>query len=79
MKRVYLNEFNILMGNTTYLPLVSGLLRAFAETRETIIKNYKFMPYLFQYAFPVHQVQAWIFVLLRIEWVKGFQLFPAIL
>ena len=47
MKRIYLNEFNIVMGNTTYLPLVSGLLRAFSETRETIVKNYQFMPFLF--------------------------------
>ena len=47
MKRVYLNEFNIVMGNTTYLPLVSGLLRAFAETKEKIINNYQFMPFLF--------------------------------
>ena len=47
MKKVFLNEFNVLMGNTTYFPLVSGLLRAFAETRETVVKNYKFMPFLF--------------------------------
>ena len=47
MKHVYFNEFNILMGSTTYFPLVSGLLRAFAESREIIVKNYQFMPFLF--------------------------------
>ena len=53
MKRIYLNEFNIVMGNTTYLPLVSGLLRAFSETRETILKNYEFMPFLFHIDNPI--------------------------
>ena len=26
-RRIYLNEYNILMNNTAYLPLVCGLLR----------------------------------------------------
>jgi len=47
MKRVFFNEFNILMGDTTYLPLVSGLLQAFAETRVRITDNYDFQPFLF--------------------------------
>ena len=47
MKRVYYNEFNILMGNTTYLPLVSGLLHAFALSRPTVTEKYEFQPYLF--------------------------------
>lgn len=45
--RVYLNEFNVLMENTAYLPLVSGLLRAYAETFEEIREQYEFMPFIF--------------------------------
>ena len=44
---VYFNEYNLLMGNTTYLPLVSGLLHAHALTSETVKANYTFAPYLF--------------------------------
>src|SRR5947208_14435468 len=45
--RVYFNEFNVRMGKYCYLPLVSGLLRAYAETSEAIRKNYAFMPFLY--------------------------------
>ncbi len=47
MKRVYLHEFNILMGAKVYLPNVSGMLRAFAETKPEITANYEFMPFVF--------------------------------
>lgn len=47
-RRVYLNEFNIVLGSMTYLPLVSGLLRSFAETRETIQDNFSFQPFQFK-------------------------------
>ncbi|MDO8500082.1 MAG: B12-binding domain-containing radical SAM protein [bacterium] len=47
MKRVYLHEFNILMGRKVYLPNVSGMLRAFAETKKEIRANYQFMPFVF--------------------------------
>lgn len=48
MKRqVYLNEFNVLMHDTAYLPLVSGLLRAYAETSAALRAEYEFMPFLF--------------------------------
>jgi protein SCO1/2 len=30
-KTVYFNEYNVRMGDVCYLPLVSGLLRAYAE------------------------------------------------
>lgn len=30
-KVVYFNEYNVLMGHATYFPLVSGILRAYAE------------------------------------------------
>jgi putative methyltransferase len=46
-RRVYFNEFNVLMENAAYLPLVSGLLRAHAETSELLRANYEFMPFLF--------------------------------
>jgi radical SAM superfamily enzyme YgiQ (UPF0313 family) len=46
-RRVYFNEFNVLMDKAAYLPLVSGLLRAYAETSETIKANYEFMPFLY--------------------------------
>ena len=46
-KRIYFNEYNILMGQTTYLPLVSGLLQAFAEEIPSINDCYEFMPFLF--------------------------------
>lgn len=45
--RVYLNEYNVLMEKTTYLPLVSGLLRSYAEKFLEIREYYQFMPFLF--------------------------------
>ena len=47
VKRVVLNEYNIRMEKAAYLPIASGLLRAFAETNPDIKSNYEFMP--FQY------------------------------
>lgn len=47
MRKVYFNEYNVLMEKVAYLPLVSGLLRAFAETSEELKANYRFMPFLF--------------------------------
>lgn len=46
-RRVYFNEFNVLMHKTAYLPLVSGLLRAFAETNETLRDRYEFRDMFF--------------------------------
>ena len=45
--RVYFNEFNVLMEKAAYLPVVSGLLRAFAETSPDLKSHYEFMPFLF--------------------------------
>lgn len=45
--RVYLNEFNVLMDRTVYLPLVSGLLQAYAQQNPAIAAAYEFMPFLF--------------------------------
>src|SRR5579862_924505 len=46
-RQVYFNEFNVLMGRTTYLPLVSGLLHASALVSDKVRERYAFMPYLF--------------------------------
>jgi len=46
-KRVHLNEFNLLMNGATYLPLVSGLLRAHAEQSEVVRERMEFAPFHF--------------------------------
>ena len=46
-RRVYFNEFNVLMDNAVYLPLVFGLLQAYAQTFPDLRENYEFMPFLF--------------------------------
>jgi len=45
--QVYFNEYNMLMGNAVYLPLVSGLLQAYANNITDINNNYQFMPFIF--------------------------------
>ena len=47
MKAVYFNEYNIRMGPLSYLPIVSGLLRAHAETSAAIKAAYKFKPFIY--------------------------------
>lgn len=44
---VYFNEYNVLMNDTVYLPIVSGQLQAFAQTNPVIQENYTFMPFIF--------------------------------
>ncbi|KKK70036.1 hypothetical protein LCGC14_2928010, partial [marine sediment metagenome] len=46
-KAVYFNEYNIRMESLSYLPLVSGLLRAHAETSEVIRREYTFEPFIY--------------------------------
>ena len=46
-KTVYFNEYNIRMGAFSYLPLVSGLLRSYAEQFPEITDNYRFMPFIY--------------------------------
>lgn len=46
-RRVYFNEFNVLMENAAYLPLVSGLLRAYAETSALLSVSYEYMPFIY--------------------------------
>ena len=48
MRKIYLHEFNILMGNKIYLPIASGMLRACAETWSEIRHNFQFMPFVFR-------------------------------
>jgi len=40
LKQIYFNEFNLMMGNNTYLPLVSGLLHAYVKQSEIVTQNY---------------------------------------
>ncbi|MEX0701714.1 MAG: cobalamin-dependent protein [Planctomycetales bacterium] len=44
---VYFNEYNLRMGRMCYLPIVSGLLRAYAETSERVRAAYRFMPFIY--------------------------------
>ena len=44
---VYLNEYNIKMEKSAYLPIATGLLRAYAETQESIRSNYVFKPFFY--------------------------------
>lgn len=46
-RRIYLGEFNLLMNGSTYLPLVSGLLRASAEQSPLVQEQFAFAPFLF--------------------------------
>lgn len=46
-KAVYFNEYNVRMGAATYLPLVSGILQAYAETDPEIREHFEFMPFIF--------------------------------
>lgn len=47
MKRVYLNEYNIRMERSAYLPIASGLLRGYAETFPEVTSHYEFAPFLY--------------------------------
>ena len=46
-RKLYFNEFNILLDRAAYLPFASGLLRAYAQSRREINLHYDFMPFLF--------------------------------
>lgn len=45
--RVYMNEYNPLLGDCAYLPLTSGKLQAYAQTSPSVRDYYQFMPYIF--------------------------------
>ena len=46
--KVYFNEYNIPMGNKVYLPLASGMLKAYAEKHVYIKRHYELMPFIFK-------------------------------
>ena len=46
--KVYFNEFNPGGMDRAYLPLVSGKLRAYAETSSEVARHYDFQPFLFR-------------------------------
>lgn len=46
-KKVYLNEYNILLDNTAYLPYSTALLQAYAQKQPQLKKNYEFMPIIY--------------------------------
>ena len=48
MKKVYFNEYNIPMGRTVYLPLVSGMLTAYAKTFPLLRESYEFMQPIYE-------------------------------
>lgn len=48
MKQIYLNEYNLSMGNTVYLPLATGMLRSYAETFPYILDQYEFAPFIYR-------------------------------
>jgi len=58
-QRVYFNEYNVLMEKTAYLPFVSGLLQAYAQTDALIARHYAFMPFLFHRDDPEHILAAY--------------------
>lgn len=44
---IYLNEYNVLMDQATYFPLVSGLLQSYSLKQPLIKEQYRFRPFLF--------------------------------
>jgi len=46
-QKIVLNEYNLLMENSVYLPAVSGILHAYADTFPELKQNYEFDPYIF--------------------------------
>lgn len=47
-RRVYFNEYNPFIGNSAYLPLVSGKLQVYAQTSDLVRAAYDFQPFLFR-------------------------------
>lgn len=50
--RVYFNEYNVLLSNTVYLPLASGLLKAYVQSIPSLAAAYDFMPILYKRDLP---------------------------
>jgi len=45
--QVYFNEYNLMMGDATYLPLVSGSLQAYAQSDPVVKDRYEFGRFMF--------------------------------
>ncbi len=46
-RKVYFNEYNVIMPHTAYIPLATGLICAYAKKFPEINQAYEFMPFLF--------------------------------
>lgn len=57
MRRIYFFESNIPMAGTVYLPFVSGILQAYAQSFPIINQSYKFMPYIFVRDTPLNMIK----------------------
>src|SRR5882672_4351478 len=57
MKKVYFFESNVAMDKTYYLPLVSGILQAYAQTFPVINENYEFQDFIFMRDTPENMIK----------------------
>lgn len=57
-KRVYFFESNIPMDKVIYLPLVSGILQAYAQSFPTLNSTYEFMPFIFMRNTPEEMIRS---------------------
>ena len=57
--RVVLAEPNIRMGKSCYLPLATGLLRAYAEQFDDIKNNYQFAPFIYHIDSPANILKSY--------------------
>ena len=55
-RKVYFFESNVAMSNTYYLPLVSGILQAYAQSFEIIKKEYEFQQFIFMRDTPENMI-----------------------
>ncbi len=56
-KKVYFFESNVPMDKVIYLPLVSGILEAYASSFDVIKESYEFMPYIFMRDTPENMIK----------------------
>lgn len=56
-RKIYFFESNIPMDNTVYLPLVSGILRGYAESFMVLKMAYEFMPFIFMRDTPENMIK----------------------
>lgn len=56
-RKIYFFESNVPMSGTIYLPLVSGILQAYAQTFTVLKENYDFQPYIFMRNTPQEMIK----------------------